>query len=251
MTNDADPNRAVDAEAPAVSAPETLAAESPEALAAGPAGTPEVEFAKAAPTAAPSPKTVQLKLSTLALAAAAVLVIGALITTTALWLSARGDLSDRDAQAADEKHAEQVATDYSVGASNINFSDLTSWTTRLKANTTPHPGQQIRRHRPEAPGNPGPPEVDLVGHPRNRQGRLPRQRRLPGQRLPQRNLHQRPEPRRRPNHGHLQRHRRPQQRLEGSRRRRHEPRPPQAVTPSRGPRKFSGSGSVLRIAFSA
>ncbi|MFC9999022.1 hypothetical protein [Nocardia sp. NPDC127526] len=133
MSNDADPKPAVDAEAAAVSAPEPAAA------------TPKVEFAKSAPAAAatrtaapePTPKTVQLKLSTLAFAAAAVLLVGALVATTALWLSARGELSDRDAKAADEQHAEQVATDYSVGASNINFSDLNSWTTRLKANTTP------------------------------------------------------------------------------------------------------------------
>ncbi|GAB4583605.1 hypothetical protein [Nocardia sp. IFM 10818] len=128
MSNDADPKSAVDAEAAAVSAPEPAAA------------APKVEFAKAAPAAAtqePTPKTVQLKLSTLAFAAAAVLLVGALVATTTLWLSARGELSDRDAKAADEQHAEQVATDYSVGASNINFSDLNSWTARLKANTTP------------------------------------------------------------------------------------------------------------------
>ncbi|MFB8009674.1 hypothetical protein [Nocardia sp. NPDC056000] len=128
MSQDTEPKRAVDAEAAAVSAPE---AQQPEA--------PKVEMSKPeAPQAkAPQAKTVSLKLSTLGTVAAAVLLIGALITVSALWLSARGDLRDRDTAAADAQRAEQIATDYSVGASNINFSDLNSWTGRLKANTTP------------------------------------------------------------------------------------------------------------------
>ncbi|MEV6064966.1 hypothetical protein AB0L82_00295 [Nocardia sp. NPDC052001] len=123
MSQDTEPKRAVDAEAAAVSVPE---AQQPEA--------PKVEMSK---PEAPQAKTVSLKLSTLGTVAAAVLLIGALITVSALWLSARGDLRDRDAAAADAQRAEQIATDYSVGASNINFSDLNSWTGRLKANTTP------------------------------------------------------------------------------------------------------------------
>ncbi|MRH90864.1 hypothetical protein GFY24_26075 [Nocardia sp. SYP-A9097] len=106
MSQDTEPKRAIDAEATAVSAPE-------------------------------APKTVSLRLSSLVTAAAGVLLVGALITASALWLNAHGELSDRDAAAANIQHAEQVATDYSVGASNINFSDLNSWTGRLKANTTP------------------------------------------------------------------------------------------------------------------
>ncbi|MFB7718012.1 hypothetical protein [Nocardia sp. NPDC056100] len=128
MSQDTEPKRAVDAEAAAVSAPE---AQEPEA--------PKVEMSKPeAPQAQTSQaKTVSLKLSTLGTVAAAVLLIGALITVSALWLSARGDLRDRDTASADAQRAEQIATDYSVGASNINFSDLNSWTGRLKANTTP------------------------------------------------------------------------------------------------------------------
>ncbi|WP_330183027.1 hypothetical protein OHB26_04790 [Nocardia sp. NBC_01503] len=115
MSQDTEPKRAVDAEAAAVSAPE----QSETRVA------PEL------------PKTVSLKLSSLVTATAAVLLIGALITVSVLWMNSRSALSDRDATAAAVQHAEQVATDYSVGASNINFSDLNSWTGRLKANTTP------------------------------------------------------------------------------------------------------------------
>ncbi|WP_040805345.1 hypothetical protein [Nocardia concava] len=89
------------------------------------------------PTAQPQVKTVSLKLSTLLLTGAAVLLVGALVWVTVLWQSARGDLKDRDAQAADDKHAAQVASDYALGAANLNYADFNAWTSRLKANTTP------------------------------------------------------------------------------------------------------------------
>ncbi|MEU6583060.1 hypothetical protein [Nocardia sp. NPDC046763] len=89
-----------------------------------------------APDPAPG-RTVQLKVSTLVTAVAAVLLIGALVTVTVLWQSARGDLKDRDTQAANDKHAEQVASDYAMGAANLNFSDFNAWTARLESNTTP------------------------------------------------------------------------------------------------------------------
>lgn len=85
----------------------------------------------------PAAKTVSLKLSTLLSAAAAVLLIGALVTVTLLWQSARGDLNDRNAQAADDKHAEQVATDWATGAATINFADPNAWIAHLKTNATP------------------------------------------------------------------------------------------------------------------
>ncbi len=90
--------------------------------------------------AEPQGKTIQLKVSTLALAAAAVVLIGALVTMTVLWSSARGELRDRDAQAADDKHAEQVATDYAVGVSTVNYTDFNAWIARLQKNTTPKLG---------------------------------------------------------------------------------------------------------------
>ncbi|MEU6559858.1 hypothetical protein [Nocardia nova] len=63
----------------------------------------------------------------LALAAVLAVLLGA----------ARHDLSDDRAAAADDRHAEQVATDYAVGASNIGFQDVNAWLAKLKANTTP------------------------------------------------------------------------------------------------------------------
>ncbi|BCK58002.1 hypothetical protein [Nocardia wallacei] len=87
--------------------------------------------------AAPQPRTVSIRLSTVLLAAA---IAGLLIATTVfagLYWSARSTLADRDARAADDRHAEQIATDYAVGASTIDFHDVKSWITRLQAGTTP------------------------------------------------------------------------------------------------------------------
>ncbi|MFE3191016.1 hypothetical protein ACFXHA_18535 [Nocardia sp. NPDC059240] len=110
MSQDTEPNRPVDPETTAVSEP-------------------------AAPAAAA--KTVSIKLSALLTAAAGIALIAALVTVTVLWQSARSDLKSRDNQAADDKHAEQVASDYAMGAANLNYADFNAWTVRLKANTTP------------------------------------------------------------------------------------------------------------------
>ncbi|MFI7004258.1 hypothetical protein [Nocardia sp. NPDC050175] len=91
-------------------------------------------------TAAPPAKaarTVSIRVSTVAVGAALVALGAATAVFAALWVSARGDVSDRDAAAAADKHAEQVATDYAVGASNINFQDVNAWVAKLKTNTTP------------------------------------------------------------------------------------------------------------------
>ncbi|MFI6867833.1 hypothetical protein [Nocardia sp. NPDC050406] len=120
MSEDTQPKRAVDAEADAASVNLGKNQEAP---------TPE------APAPAPR-KTVSLPLSTLVAAVVAVLAIGATAVTTGLWLNARGELDDQNAKIATEQRAEQVATDYALGASNINFADLGAWQGRLKANTT-------------------------------------------------------------------------------------------------------------------
>ncbi|MBF5000523.1 hypothetical protein IRT45_25605 [Nocardia sp. BSTN01] len=52
-------------------------------------------------------------------------------------VSARSDIADRDRQAADSRHAEQVATNYAVGAATIRFDDIGAWIARLKAGTSP------------------------------------------------------------------------------------------------------------------
>ncbi|MFD6161801.1 hypothetical protein ACFWF7_35470 [Nocardia sp. NPDC060256] len=94
------------------------------------------EDATAAPPAKAA-RTVSIRVSTVAVGAALVALGAATAVFAALWVSARGEVSDRDAATAADKHAEQVATDYAVGASNINFQDVNAWVAKLKTNTTP------------------------------------------------------------------------------------------------------------------
>ncbi|MET9485457.1 hypothetical protein [Nocardia sp. NPDC006630] len=82
-------------------------------------------------------RTLSIRLSTVATAVAAVAAAVAIVTLSVLWLSSRSELSDRAARDADQRHAEQVATDYAVGAATVNYQDAGSWLTRLKANTAP------------------------------------------------------------------------------------------------------------------
>ncbi|WP_051178459.1 hypothetical protein [Nocardia concava] len=81
--------------------------------------------------------TVSIRLSAIAVGAALAALVAATGIFAALWMSARGDLSDRDATAAADRRAEQTATEYAVGASTINFQDYNAWVGKLKANTSP------------------------------------------------------------------------------------------------------------------
>lgn len=102
-----------------------------------PKSNTDEETTAAAPAADKGGRTVSIRLSTVAFGAALVALAAATAVFATLWASARGDLSDRDAAAAANQHAEQVATDYAVGASNINFQDVNGWVAKLKSNTTP------------------------------------------------------------------------------------------------------------------
>ncbi|MFB8282143.1 hypothetical protein [Nocardia colli] len=102
-----------------------------------PKSNTDEETTAAVPAAGKGGRTVSIRLSTVAFGAALVALAAATAVFATLWASARGDLSDRDAAAAANQHAEQVATDYAVGASNINFQDVNGWVAKLKSNTTP------------------------------------------------------------------------------------------------------------------
>jgi Mce-associated membrane protein len=80
---------------------------------------------------------VSIRLSTVVVGVVIVALLAAACVFGGLWLSARGQVHDRDARAADQQHAEQVATDYAVGAANMDYKDLNAWIAKLKANTTP------------------------------------------------------------------------------------------------------------------
>ena len=83
------------------------------------------------------PRAVSIRLSTVLTALVFVLLLAATLTFAGLYRSASSRLSDQAATAADDKHAEQIATDYSVGASTIDYHDVKAWIGRLQAGTTP------------------------------------------------------------------------------------------------------------------
>ncbi|WP_244975998.1 hypothetical protein [Nocardia huaxiensis] len=86
---------------------------------------------------APPARSVAVPLTTLAWSAALALAVIVSLTLTGFLVSARSDLAAHETTARDQAHAEQVATDYAVGASTVNFTEFNTWVTRLKSNTTP------------------------------------------------------------------------------------------------------------------
>ncbi|MFF2549486.1 hypothetical protein ACFVUS_00750 [Nocardia sp. NPDC058058] len=97
----------------------------------------EEKTTEPAATGARPARTIAVPLSTMITAAVLATLVIIAGVFAALWISARGDLSDNTATAAANEHAEQVATDYAVGAATIDYKDVNSWFAKLKANTTP------------------------------------------------------------------------------------------------------------------
>lgn len=96
--------------------------------------------------------TVSVRLSTVALLGLVAALLLAIVTLG--WVAhQRG--SDRDAARAEvtalqlatdaRHHAEQVASDYSVGAADMNFKDLAAWSQRLTANTAPPLANKLKQ----------------------------------------------------------------------------------------------------------
>ncbi|WP_067707091.1 hypothetical protein [Nocardia yamanashiensis] len=92
--------------------------------------------APAEPAPSTEPRRLAIRLSTAVITLSVALVVIVIATLTVLLISARGDLSARDAGAGDEQHARQVALDYAVGASTIDYHDTKAWYGKLKADTT-------------------------------------------------------------------------------------------------------------------
>ncbi|WP_278263067.1 hypothetical protein [Nocardia sp. AG03] len=84
----------------------------------------------------PRPRTVSLRLSTVPIVIALVTLTLATATFAWLYLAARGTIAERDARAADDRHVTQLATDYAVGASTIDYREVPAWLGRLKTGTT-------------------------------------------------------------------------------------------------------------------
>ncbi|GEM30285.1 hypothetical protein NN3_12920 [Nocardia neocaledoniensis NBRC 108232] len=84
----------------------------------------------------PARRQLTLPVSTLLTGALAVFGILAGVCFAVLWVNARADLNSLQRDAADDLRAERVATDYAVGASQVDYRDVDSWVGRLKAGTS-------------------------------------------------------------------------------------------------------------------
>lgn len=92
----------------------------------------------AAPAAEPrGPRTLAIRLSTVLTTLVIVALLVVAIVFGWLYFSARSTISDTNARAADDKHAEDVASKYAVGASTIDYHDVKGWIARLKDGTNP------------------------------------------------------------------------------------------------------------------
>ncbi|MEV0855342.1 hypothetical protein [Nocardia fluminea] len=87
--------------------------------------------------AAQPPRTVSLRLSTVLTTVTIAALVAAVVTFASLYFSAEATIADREARDADAAHVEQIASDYGVGASTIDYRDVRAWFTRLKTGTTP------------------------------------------------------------------------------------------------------------------
>ncbi|WP_327148559.1 hypothetical protein [Nocardia sp. NBC_01329] len=83
------------------------------------------------------PGIVSVRVSSLVRGAVVAVLAVAAIVFAVLYSTARGELADRDEQAAADSRAEQLATDYAVGAASVNFENLDAWIAALKMNTSP------------------------------------------------------------------------------------------------------------------
>lgn len=88
-------------------------------------------------TAESGPGTVSIRVSSLIRGAVVVVLAVAAIVFAVLYFTARGELAARDERAAADSRAEQLATEYAVGAATVNFKDLDAWIAALKKNTSP------------------------------------------------------------------------------------------------------------------
>ncbi|MFJ2667749.1 hypothetical protein ACIO14_25750 [Nocardia fluminea] len=83
------------------------------------------------------PRTVSLRLSTVLTTVTIAALVAAVVTFASLYFSDEATIADRAARDADAAHVEQIASDYGVGASTIDYRDVRAWFTRLKTGTTP------------------------------------------------------------------------------------------------------------------
>ncbi|MGV0617943.1 hypothetical protein [Mycolicibacterium sp. XJ879] len=74
-----------------------------------------------------------------------VALIGAVAVLGWLYYDAEAELDANAAQAANDRHAEQVALDYAVNAAAMDFKDLGAWKSRLVEGTSPQLKEKLSK----------------------------------------------------------------------------------------------------------
>ena len=82
-------------------------------------------------------RRVSVSVRTLLFTALVVALLGAIGTSTWLYLGEKTRRDDETRQASNNAHAERIALDYAVDAAKINFQDLNTWSAHLVKGTTP------------------------------------------------------------------------------------------------------------------
>ncbi|MGW6728561.1 hypothetical protein ACWF9G_21890 [Nocardia sp. NPDC055029] len=95
------------------------------------------------------PRTVSFRLSTVLVVVTIAVLAAAAVTFASLYLAARSTIAERDAGAADNRHAERIATDYGVGASTIDYRDVAAWFARLRSGTSPQLAAKFEATAPQ------------------------------------------------------------------------------------------------------
>ncbi|WP_018178669.1 hypothetical protein [Jongsikchunia kroppenstedtii] len=79
----------------------------------------------------------QISLKTMAAAALAVALIAVAAVSIWMWVDKSDQLDAMKSTAAGNAHAEQVATDYAVGAAQMDYQKINDWQARLTKGTSP------------------------------------------------------------------------------------------------------------------
>ncbi len=100
-------------------------------------GQPEVEVTERAELPSRSRRQISLSLRTLVAGALVLVLAAALGVMTWLYLGERAALRAQLTAVENDRHSEQIAMDYAVGAAAMNFQDLNTWKGKLVEGTSP------------------------------------------------------------------------------------------------------------------
>jgi Mce-associated membrane protein len=86
-----------------------------------------------------------IRVRSVVVGAIVVVLIGAVAVLGWLYYGAKAELDANAAQAANDRHAEEVALDYAVNAAAMDFKDLAAWKVRLVEGTSPELTEKLSK----------------------------------------------------------------------------------------------------------